>query len=321
MIRNFMFHRVNPVRDKLWDPLPVEHFEKCIKYISEHYEIIQIAELPILGKDFKNHRYATISFDDGYKDNITFALPILNKYNIKATFFIITDSIEKNISSWSHVLEYLIQNSKKEEINLHLDFISEEFKTNRLGSNASRISLGIKIIPYLKTLNDQDRKLVIDAFMKELNDVKIPELMMNWLDLQQLHKEGHYIGSHTVTHGLLDKMKDEKEIYYELSNSAEVIKNNIGHFPTILAYPVGNYNATTIRLSKACGYTLGVGTKQNIYHPFKDDIFEIPRIELRNEPWWKTKMRITNLLEVIKFAFRYRTYLLIGIGITDISFD
>ena len=34
-----------------------------------------------------------ITFDDGYEDNYTYAFPLMKKYNIKATIFIITDLI------------------------------------------------------------------------------------------------------------------------------------------------------------------------------------------------------------------------------------
>ena len=40
MIRNFLFHRVNPQREFLWDPMSVEQFERCVKFISSKYEVV-----------------------------------------------------------------------------------------------------------------------------------------------------------------------------------------------------------------------------------------------------------------------------------------
>lgn len=56
MIRNFLFHRVNPQRDKLWDPMSVELFDKCICYISKKYDVIQFEELAFSEKYKKNHK-------------------------------------------------------------------------------------------------------------------------------------------------------------------------------------------------------------------------------------------------------------------------
>ena len=67
-------------------------------------------------------------FDDGYKDNIDTALPILEKHNVKATFYIVTDCIEKNIPTWTHTLEYCFQNLKPEQIKLDFDFLPEELR-------------------------------------------------------------------------------------------------------------------------------------------------------------------------------------------------
>lgn len=45
MVRNFLFHRVNPQRDKLWNPMSVELFDKCIGYISKKYTVMLFEEL------------------------------------------------------------------------------------------------------------------------------------------------------------------------------------------------------------------------------------------------------------------------------------
>lgn len=63
---------------------------------------------------------------------------------------------------------------------------------------------------------------------------------------------------------------------------------------------MGSFNETTKLLAKGAGYKFGLAVKQNIHNPAKEDLFEVSRIELYNEPWWKTKMRISNVLEIIK---------------------
>ena len=57
-----------------------------------------------------------------------------------------------------------------------------------------------------------------------------------------------------------------------------------------------SYNQTTKRLSREAGYQIGLAVKQQVYDPKKFDLFEIPRIELYNEPWLKTKLRIENVI-------------------------
>ena len=105
---------------------------------------------------------------------------------------------------------------------------------------------------------------------------------------------------------MLGTITDIKTQKHELNFSAQRIQQELGYFPKTISYPVGSYNETTIKLSKEAGYELGLAVKQSIYNSEKDTLFELPRIELYNESWWKTKMRISNSLEELKKAIRYR---------------
>ena len=306
MIRNFLFHRVSPQRDLLWDPMDVALFDKCIAYISKKYTVMLLEDM-VTRPDLKNLKnVATILFDDGYKDNIEYAAPILAKYNCKASFYVVTDCIEKNIPTWTHILEYYFQNTRISNINLIFDFLPLDLQVIALSTEKDRLEYIRKLKPFLKTLSHEKRDLVLKRITETYKDVNLPRLMMDWQDLLKLYNSGHYIGSHTVSHYMLGSMTDENEIRNELLRSAEMIQKHLGYFPRSISYPIGSYNDTTIRLSKEVGYSIGLAVKQQMYDPAKDSIFEIPRIELYNENWFKTKMRITNLLETIKKTIGYK---------------
>lgn len=306
MIRNFLFHRVNPNRDKLWDPMDTALFEKCIKHIRNKYEVILLEDLVFSDKLHLKNKFATLMFDDGYKDNIQFAIPVLDKYKCKASFYVVTDCIDKNSLTWTHILEYLFQFTNKSEINIDFDFFPVELKTEKLNTLEDRISYVKKLKPFLKKLPHFERALVLERIAETYSDIELPKLMMNWDDLKKLRESGHYIGSHTVTHCMLGTMDNELEIKKELSESGNRIKEELGYFPITISYPVGSFNVTTKKLAKEAGYKIGVAVKQDIYNPEKDDFFEISRIELYNEPWWKTRLRISNTLENIKTLIRYK---------------
>ncbi len=154
MIRNFLFHRVNPQRDKLWDPMSIEHFDKCINYISKKYNVMLFEELAF-SDNYNNFEYlknnksiATIMFDDGYKDNIEYAIPILNKYNVKASFYVVTECIDKNIPTWTHILEHLFQFTSIQNIEMDFDFLPQELKVSKLNSHEDRIKYVAKLKPF-----------------------------------------------------------------------------------------------------------------------------------------------------------------------------
>lgn len=306
MIRNFLFHRVTPVRDLLWDPMDVALFDRCIKYISTHYQVALLEDLVKMPNIGSLKKYATIMFDDGYKDNIEYALPILEKYNCKASFYVVTDCINYNLPTWTHVLEYSFQNTNIQELNLDFDFLSDDLKIESLPTKEDRIAY-VKILkPFLKKLPSEQRELVLNKIQSKCIDVVFPKLMMNWSDLLHLKNAGHVVGSHTKSHCMLGTMSDEKEIKTELLESGKEIEKQLGFFPSTISYPVGSFNETVKRISREVGYEVGLAVKQNVYNPNKEDVFEISRIELYNEPWWKTRMRISNSLEQIKTLIKYK---------------
>jgi peptidoglycan/xylan/chitin deacetylase (PgdA/CDA1 family) len=303
MIKNFLFHRVNPERDILWDPMDVKLFDQCIAYIKRKYTIITIEDL---SETLLDKKYATISFDDGYKDNIIYALPILEKHDVKASFYVVTDCIDKNIPTWTYILDYLFLKTNRTSIDLNFDFINSEVQSVNFEHAKQKISYAKKLKPELKNLTHEQRNLVLAKISETFDDVELPAMMMNWDDLKTLSSQGHHIGSHTVSHSMLGTMNNDAEIRYELETSAKRIKEKLGFFPKTISYPVGSYNQTTIKISKEVGYSTGLAVKQDIYLPKRDDIFEIPRIELYNESWFKTSLRINHTLEKIKKLIKYR---------------
>lgn len=296
MVSNFLFHRVNPQRDPLWDPMDVSLFERTINFINKNFIVCQLEDLfnernMATGKK----KWATIVFDDGYKDNIEYAAPILEKYKIKASFYVVTDCIKHNTPTWTYILDFLFRNTATKKLDILFDFVPAALRVKELKDEQLRVNYVKKLKPAMKQLSHENRLQLMDHFSKTFNDVALPKLMMDWNDLRQLQSSGHYIGSHTISHCMLGTMNVETEIKKELSGSGNEIKTQLGYFPKTISYPVGSYNETTIRLSKDAGYEIGLAVKQRKYDPARDNLFEIPRIELYNEPWLKTQMRINGV--------------------------
>jgi len=97
-----IFHRVNDFdSDPLTTPTPV--FKNVVKVLRNNYKICSLQDLimRIKNKETLDPKTVVITFDDGYKDNLLNAVPILKKYNIPATFFITSGYINTdNTLSW-----------------------------------------------------------------------------------------------------------------------------------------------------------------------------------------------------------------------------
>jgi peptidoglycan/xylan/chitin deacetylase (PgdA/CDA1 family) len=66
-------------------------FERQMRFLREHkYNVISLRQLATLMKENKRiiPKTVVVTFDDGYRDNLTVALPVLKKYNIPMTLFV-----------------------------------------------------------------------------------------------------------------------------------------------------------------------------------------------------------------------------------------
>lgn len=100
-------------------------------------------------------------------------LPILKKYNVKASFYIVTECIDKNQPTWTHVLEYLFQYSNATKIEIHFDFLHESLHVSELISRDDKLKYVKKLKPELKKVAHEQRNQVMNLITATFNDVEI----------------------------------------------------------------------------------------------------------------------------------------------------
>ena len=92
-----MYHSISELSKRTWHPYyetstSPRVFEEQMKWLSENgYSTITLNELPMLmDKEMGTFQPVVITFDDGYRDFLDHAFPILEKYGFKATVFLVT---------------------------------------------------------------------------------------------------------------------------------------------------------------------------------------------------------------------------------------
>lgn len=102
-----LYHRVvNLTTDPIRLAVTPACFEQHLIFLKKHYDIVSLSELSkrsITGTLKGNE--ASITFDDGYKDNLANALPLLEKYNVPAAIFITTAYLGK-VARFEWDMEY-----------------------------------------------------------------------------------------------------------------------------------------------------------------------------------------------------------------------
>jgi biofilm PGA synthesis lipoprotein PgaB len=124
--------------------------------------------------------------------------------------------------------------------------------------------------------------------------------MLSWDELRSLNNEWVDIGSHSVSHPPLATIENEQELQNEIKVSGEIIEKKLGYFPSAISYPVGSYNKRVKEFSKKAGYKIGMAVDQKLYNSDKQDLFEVPRIELYNDSLLRNKIKIYGIESAIK---------------------
>jgi len=179
-----MYHRVLPEPDPKYKlAVSVRSFERQMKFLHDrHYNVVSIGELAdILKKKSPIPRdTVAITFDDGYIDNYLYAFPILKKYGLKATLFVIVNEVGRVNSigirdrvNWEEISE--MQRSGLIEIGSHtlgsdpLDKIGsdEELRKQIFDSRKvleHKLGTPINIFSYPEgRFNDKIKRLVMEA--------------------------------------------------------------------------------------------------------------------------------------------------------------
>lgn len=303
IIKNFLFHRVSEQTDPMWPPMTPQLFEKVIRSISRKCEVVLLEEYVRQPRKYKRP-VVTLSFDDGYKDNLEVALPLLQKYSCPASFYVVTDCVEKGVPPWTYICDAVFSTTPHGNIQLHGDFVPPHFRTLQWSSKEEGTKSGRTVKPWMKQLVNNHREDVLSQIIAETGYKVRRNLMMNWQDLSQIKERGFYIGSHSHSHPMLGKMATPAEIVHELQVSKELILKNLGHDPITISYPIGSWDERVLEAATKTGYKIGLAVEQREYDTRKDDLFAIPRIELYNEPWWKVKLRMTGLYHRIRGALK-----------------
>ena len=278
------FHRILPADLRQQYPLPVlvitpEELEWVLSYCRQHYSCGSLADTIGQWKRRAQEKrpLMAITFDDGQEDNYRYALPVLEKLGLTATFFVPVKNIETANPLWHDILGFSI---------LHL------IKTNKQKLNTINELLDLNLLAYetpidgaraairkAKSLTNQHRIELTEAIIKN-NEPCCPRWagMMNWQQLREMDKKGHEIGSHSMTHPILPKCP-KSMLHTEITKSRRILQERMDSPIESFCYPNGDYNEQVLRMTKSAGYSVGVTTKWKANN-HDDSLFELGRCDI-----------------------------------------
>lgn len=292
-----IFHRVLPQVDALFpQEQDARRFTEVLSWVARWFQVMPLDDAVVrLGNGSLPARAAAITFDDGYADNATQALPILRHHGMVATFFVATGFLDGGRMWNDSIIEAIRAHRSKV-----LDLRDIGLGIHPLESRDQQ-RMAIKyLLGQIKYLEPARRREAV-AFVKEAVGVALPEnLMMSSKQVMQLHHAGMQIGAHTCTHPILTRLPDE-QAFDEIRGSKLALESLLGNPVDLFAYPNGqpgkDYHIQHARMVQQAGFIGAVSTAPGAAE-MQSDMYQLPRFS----PWDRAPVRygfrmLSNLLK------------------------
>jgi len=255
------FHRVNDEQDPFFPSLPTRVFERWIDYIARAYQVLTVEELVTrMGRDALPRNALAITFDDGYRDTLTHAAPILAKRRLAATVFLTTGFIGTAQISWFDRLALAFK------LTTAVAYAAPWGETLSLVTVGDRLRALDRTYAHLKSIPDDACRQTLDGLLEALGvtDRKFfKNAMLSWDDVHALAGLGFSLGGHTVNHPILSRV-GPKRARDEIVGCRAILESVCGQAPRAFAYPNGkpaDYTSTVTRLVREAGFACAVTTQ------------------------------------------------------------
>lgn len=231
-----------------------------------------VAEQPLLA----------ITFDDGYRDNLDHALPVLRRHGAPATVFVTPGFAERSAGLWWCDLEEAIARADQ----LRADLPDGPFAM-ATGDPAAKAAAFDALYWRLRGLPEADMHAVIAklAAGHGVDSLATTErLCLDWDGLRRLAADPLItIGAHTMTHPMLAK-HDAAVARAEIADSRAAIERELGVPVRHLAYPVGDPTSAGVRefaMARELGFRSAVTTRPGmLFAEHRDHLTALPRVSL-----------------------------------------
>ena len=290
-----VFHNFHNKRSiKLQGSISSFKFEKIIIKLKKNYNLLNADKFysKLLDGNLSK-KDISLSFDDGLKSQYDIAIPILNKYNIKAFFFVFTSSFTNRIDKLE-LYKYFRSTQFKTidkfyknfflEINklkkIDLDSVLSKFEKINYLSEFKFYSRNDRFFRYLRDiiLNEENYDSIMKLMMKnkKFNKKNVSKkLYFSKQDLKKINKQNHIIGLHSYTHPTnMDKLSYKKQLL-EYKKNKQFIEKELKCKVETMAHPCGKFNKNTIKVLKKLNIKLGFGISSND----NKNMFNISRLD------------------------------------------
>ena len=230
-----------------------------------------------------------ITFDDGWRDNLTNALPVLETHRLPALVFLPVNYIGRQRLFWQEALVHLLSRTVA-VVRTHPD----------RKARFAELLAPYDLVHTLDIAEENPRAAVTEAVgsQKRFDRPKIEALLaglaaelqvrledfakvdgfIDWEEAQAMQSRGITFGGHGAEHLLLTQVSSD-EAASEIRASRDVLAARLGAGPVTFSYPNGYWTPEVAATVQAEGYRLGFVTRRG-FVDCRDDRFAVRRLNV-----------------------------------------
>lgn len=294
----FMLHRVLPEeernqytlnRDLAITPDKLEEF--ILHFKQKGYTFISLDEVSAwLDNTIKlKQKFISLTIDDGYRDNLIHALPILRKHQVPATIYITNCLPNGTGILWWYLFEEYAKSANNITFQSSLQLKEYHWaSTEEAYVQFNAISETIKAIPC-----DELSSVLMISFGKTAKEFEAlcRSVSLSWEEINTLSQDPLItIGAHTMNH-ISTKQQTAERVEQEMRISKKEIEGHIGKEVKHFAYPYGgvfDVSQRDVQLAEKVGFqTSTLNQPGNIFKQNKKQTNALARMPLGNLTDWE----------------------------------
>jgi peptidoglycan/xylan/chitin deacetylase (PgdA/CDA1 family) len=314
-----MYHRVAAVPIDPWQLcVSPENFASQLHAIAAHWPFARLADLVATREQRHETPAVAITFDDGYADNLHQALPLLERAQAPATFFLTTGMLGATREFWWDELERILLNEHPLPPALAIPTgtqrrvlepgkaaepspgLAESLRSTPPWKAAPETRLGFYYLVWnaLRSLHDAEREAALADIRHQVNQSDAPRATHRTLTRDEVRSlsgsERADIGAHSVTHAAFGGLTVNRQAA-EMQQSKHVLESLTRRAVAGLAYPYGDVGPESPALARDAGFAFACTTEPGAVSRCTD-AWRVPRIPVSDVPGDALVARLRSVL-------------------------
>jgi peptidoglycan/xylan/chitin deacetylase (PgdA/CDA1 family) len=268
----FTLHHVRPHEASAFSPnahleITPEFLDAVLTRLkSDGYQFVSLADVPaLLSGPAKKKPFAAFTLDDGYRNNLAYAMPVFDRHEAPFTIFIAKGLVERTHTIWWETLTALLRKQDR----LSFDF-GNGMEAVSVATAGDKQRVFARFASYIHRNDETAAVAAIDGLARAhgVDPLEIVEHLvmgapeLNLVDASPLAS----LGAHTVSHRAVARLSDA-EVRDEMSVSTDYVEAISGHRPKAFAYPYGTREAVTQQqaaIARDVGFAIAVTTQPGV---------------------------------------------------------